>query len=540
MSDSRDWRSGDEPPPADDRRPLPPHLDPRGARPPGQARAGLPPRPVPPRPGGRPPSQVVVPAKPRRRRLARVLSWIAVVMSVTVLVGATGVYVLVQKYDGQITRIGGLELPGARKPAAAPNDAENILIVGSDSRGDAKPGADFQGRGATFVTGQRSDTVILAHLYGGKSRKAQLVSFPRDSYVEIPAFTDPQTGRTRSARMGKLNSAINIGGPALLKATIEQLTDIRVDHYVQIDFEGFQKMVDKLDGVEVCLSKPAKEQKSGIDLPAGRQTIKGAQALAFVRQRNGLPGGDIDRIKRQQQFIASIVRKTLSARTLANPLKLSGVLDVATRSLVVDDGLGGGEMRKLALRFRNFSAGGVVFTTVPVEDPNRFINRESFVLLDATKAAALYAQIREDRPPDTPAPKPTAVPGGEPLVVAPGAVRVSVFNGGGVAGLGRRAAADLTEVGFQVVGIPENRGSGATGTVVFHGPDKADSARTLAAAIPGATVQLDPSLGRTLQVVVGSGYQGAVPVKVSGAPSGVPSPAATPRVITAQDDPCSI
>lgn len=548
----RDGTAGDD---ADASGPrLPPGLDPRAPR------GGLPPRPprsAAPRQtpaerlaaaernargaGARPRatgSRRVVPEQPRRRRAARVLSWLAVVTSVAVLASALGGYLLLNHYDGQLNRIDlGL---GADRPADLPRDAKNILIVGSDSRGDLAAGEGTQGTGEDFVTGQRSDTVILAHLYGD-SDLAQLVSFPRDSWIEIPAHQDLETGEMVQARNGRLNTALLNGGPSLLIDTIEDLTGVFVDHYMQIDFDGFQTIVNRLDGVEVCLSAPAKEKDSGIDLEAGRQTIKGDQALAFVRQRKGLPRGDIDRIQRQQQFIGAVVRKTLSAGTLLNPLKLNGVINDVTDSLVVDDGLGIGELQNLAFRFRSFNAGGVIFTTAPVADPAAIVGGASVVLLDDDAMAELFGQIRNDIPPATADDAPSAVPTSE-LIVAPSSVRARVFNGAGVSGLGRQAYDDLASEGFQLVGEPGNRGSGETGTTVFHGPDRADSARTLAAAIPGAVIELDPSLDRTLEVVVGLSYDGTVPVTVTGQPqSAAPAPTTTaPPAVTAAQDPCVV
>ncbi|MBC7374322.1 MAG: LCP family protein, partial [Frankiales bacterium] len=489
MSDSKDWKAGGD----DAAKPaLPPHLDPRGG--PRSPRGGLPPRP----PRTVLPKTHKLTAPPRRRRVARALSWVAVATSVAVLGSAVGGYVLVNRYNSNINRI---DVFGAdrQRPQDAPRDAQNILIVGSDSRGNLAAGQGTQGRGSTFVTGQRSDTVILAHLFGDTD-KAQLVSFPRDSWVTIPAYTDPKSGKTIAEHDAKLNSAFFEGGPALLVSTIESLTGVFVDHYMQVDFDGFQTIVNRLDGVEVCLSRPAKEKDSGIDLPAGRQIIKGDQALAFVRQRKGLPNGDVDRIRRQQQFIGAIVRKVLSAGTLANPLKLNGVITAATESLDVDKALTISDLQDLALRFRSFSAGGVIFTTVPIADINARRQRQSVVLLDEPGLASLSDRLRRDLPPDAPEPTPTTSGAASALTVAPSAVRVQVFNGAGVSGLGRKAFVDLDAVGFQMVGVPGNRGSGATRTTVFHGPDKADSARTLAASIPGAVSELDPSLTGTLQV----------------------------------------
>jgi LCP family protein required for cell wall assembly len=507
---------------------LPPHLDPRAPRRPHGSRRTS------PSPAGARPA-------PKGGRLSRALSLLAVLTSFSVLAVAVGGYLLVNKYDRQIDRIPGVFTALEDRPQETPRDARNILIVGSDTRGDLAAGEGTQGSGEEFVTGQRSDTMILAHLYGD-SDKAQLVSFPRDSWVTIPAFRDPATGEQVEEHEGKLNSAFERGGPALLIRTIETLSSLRVDNYMQIDFEGFQSMVNTLGGVEVCLSQPAKEKDSGIDLEAGRQTIQGAQALAFVRQRKGLPRGDLDRIARQQQFIGAIVRKTLSAGTLLNPFKLNGVLNVATDAVQVDDDTSIDDLRDLAVRFRTFSAGGVIFSTVPVADASGTRDRQSVVLLDEPKAAELFAGLRNDVPPGTPeAGDPTPAP--SPLIVRPEAVRVRVYNGAGVTGLGRTAYDDLAAVGFSMVDAPDNRGSSARTTTVYHGPDKADSARTLAAALPGSRTELDPALTRTLEVVVGSSYAGAEQVTVAGsapAPAAAPTASAAPAVKTAAEDPCAV
>jgi LCP family protein required for cell wall assembly len=475
--------------------------------------------------------------RPARGRLARALSFVAVLASSGVLAVSVGGYALVHHYDRKVDRVDNAFPADAQRPAAAPRDARNILIVGSDSRGDLAAGEGTQGRGDSFVTGQRSDTMILVHLYGD-SDEAQLVSFPRDSWVTIPEHTSPETGEVVPEHEGKLNSAFEGGAPVLVE-TIENLSQLRIDHFVQIDFDGFQAMVEQLDGVEVCLSQPARELRySGIDLPAGRQVIKGDQALAFVRQRVGLPNGDLDRIARQQQFIGAIVRKTLSAGTLLNPFKLNGVIGVAADSVQVDDGTSIDDLRDLATRLRNFDAGGVTFSTVPVAQIDGRREGQDVVLLDEAKAEQVFDRLRRDVPPsvpDAPAEEPD-----EPLIVAPEAVSVRVFNGAGVQGLGRRAHDDLAALGFALVGAPDDRGTEARQTTVYHGPDRADSARTLAAAVPGSRTELDPDLGRTLELVVGSSYSGAKPVRVQGQqPEPASSPSAAPAVKTAAEDPCA-
>ena len=459
------------------------------------------------------------------------LSALAVLTSLTVLVSSVGGYLLAQRYDGQVERIPRV-FPDDRRPQPAPRDPRTILVVGSDSRSGLQAGEGTQGSGEEFVEGQRSDTMILVHLYGGRDL-AELISLPRDSWVTIPAHTDP-SGRAVPAAQAKLNAAFEQGGPALLIRTIEAMSSLRIDHYAQVDFDGFLTLVDTLGGVEVCLSEPARDEVSGIDLPAGRQTVSGPQALAYVRQRAGLPRGDLDRIARQQQFLGSIVRKTLSAGTLLNPFRLDAVLDVTTDALQVDSGTSLDDLRDLALRLRTFQAGGIVFDTLPVADIDARRDRQAVVLLDQPRVRALFARLRADLPPGSPGTRPAPPP---PLIVEPRNIRVRVINGSGVPGLGQRAFDELASAGFLVVDRPVDRGRPSRTTTVFHGPERADSARTLAAAVPGARTRLDPARGRVLDLVVGSGWAGTRPVRVT--PPGGPVPATAPPTTAAQD-PCVV
>ena len=524
---------------------LPPHLDPRtprrsvprvtsdyrgayreAARGPQPRDAGGPVRPqartAPPPP----------PPRGRGTRVARVFSWLALGTAVVILVVAALGYAAVRHYNGNIEHIGIANiLPGGKKPAKAPHDAMNVLLVGSDSRA----GKNGVGTGGAHLTsGQRSDTIILAHLYGS-SDKALFVSFPRDSWVEIPAWTDPKTGATHRSHHGRINSALGEGGPALLIATVENVTKIRVDHYVQVDFVGFKNMVNTLGGVDVCLPKSVDDPKSRLVLSAGRHHIDGNTALAFVRARHAFAGGDLDRIKHQQQLIGSLIHKVLSSGTLLNVFKLNSFLNAATRSLQVDEGLSLNDMKNIALRVRSFNSGGVLFVTVPITGGIR-VNGAAVLQLDEQADEALFSALRADRAPGSPA---KADAGGQKLTVRPSAIRVRVYNGSGVAGLARRAFNDLGGLGFATTGTPTNRGTGASKTTIFYGPSKADSARTLAAAIPGAVLQQDDSLTRTLEVVVGSSYSGAKAVTVTGTPRPSASPSSGVTIRTAQDDPCA-
>jgi len=496
---------------------LPPHLDPR------RPRAQVPRRDA---------AQVVRPRqRSRARRFGRVLSWIALTMSVLIL-GLAGVgYVLLQHYDGNIRRIDVFSRRvGAAAPPAAPHDAMNFLLVGSDSRAGAN-GAGTGGSGLT--AGERSDTIILAHLFGSTNR-AELVSVPRDAYVEIPAYTDA-TGTKHQARHDKVNSAIAEGGPALLIATVEKLSGIRVDHYVQIDFSGFKNMVNKLGGVDVCLSKDQHDVLSHLDLAAGRHHIDGNVALAFVRQRHGLTNGDIDRIGRQQQLLGSLVHRVLSAGTLLNPLRLNGFIDVTTQSLQFDKGLQLSQLRDLALRLKDVNSKDITFTSLPIADLGARVGSALVVQLDSVKSAALFDGLRQDQVPGT-----RAAPKGPNLTVPPGGIRVRVFNGSGVSGQARKAFTALAAAGFVTTGVPASRGSGLAVTTIHYGPTKADSAATLAAAIPGAVLAADASLQQTLEVVVGTNYTGVQKVTVK-APKGPAPGGADPltKTRTAADDPCT-
>ena len=480
---------------------LPPELNPRGS-------AGARPR--------------------RRRRAARILSWIAVSLSATVLLISGVGFALVKYYDGNINRITG-DIFGDEddRPAKLDGKAKNFLLVGSDSR-EGATAEELRRASTEFVAGRRSDTMILIHL-SAKQDKALLVSFPRDLYVEVPG-----------SGMGKINTAFAKGGPALTIATVEKLTDIRIDHYIEVNFGGFQKMVDALDGVEVCLPEAAKEKDSGIDLPAGKSIVKGPQALAFVRQRKGLPRGDIDRIGRQQQFLGAMLRRATSKGILLRPDRLLGFLNTVTDSIQVDNKLTFNTLKDLALRLKDLDPAKVTFVTVPIDRLAKR-NGQSVILMDEIGAEQLFTSIREDDKVPGASEAPAAAPNN--LIVAPSRVRVRVLNGAGIKGLAARAADDIRKVGFKIVDTGNADATNYEDTIVRHGPDREDSARTLAAAVPGAKLQLDQSMRGSVELVVGRNYNGAREVTVN--PSKAPSTptsggtASPPPVKSAADDPCS-
>ncbi len=198
--------------------------------------------------------------------------------------------------------------------------------------------------------------MILLHLPTGGG-KPTLVSFPRDTYVQVPSFTNRRV-QVSPAHPAKLNEAYSIGGAALLTQLIGQLTGLRLDHYVQVDFGGFRKIVDALGGLTVCVRTKRHDHDSGDNLSAGTHpNVAGDQALAFVRDRKGLPGGDLDRIKDQQYFLAQVLQKVLSAGTLTDPARLNRFLSAVAIDVTVDQDFGLSQMTTLGSRLRHLDPG---------------------------------------------------------------------------------------------------------------------------------------------------------------------------------------
>ncbi|MDQ1712362.1 MAG: hypothetical protein QOE45_1812 [Frankiaceae bacterium] len=459
------------------------------------------------------------------------LSWIAVVTSVSVILASAVGFGALSLINGHVTRTcifcgaGPSQPPRPTKPPGDSAKALNFLLVGSDSRDGATP-EELKDFSTEADPGKRTDTIILVHL-SPKKDKAVLVSFPRDTWVDIPGH-----GKDRiNAAYVKGELDRKGGGPALLIQTVEKLTDVFIDHYLEIDFRGFLKMVNALGGVDVCLPSAVDDPSSGLNLPAGRSHVSGKQALSFVRARKFDPTQDFGRIRRQQQFLGAMVRRATSAGILARPDKLYRFLDTAARSLTVDDKLSFAEMRALANKLRTLDPAKIVFITAPTQSKGVRINNKAVVLPDEPAYAALFGSIRADDAIKTGVtPAPSQPP--SDLIVKPSRIRLRVLNGTTTTGLARRAATDLAGVGFQIRGTASADSTAYPSTIIRYGPAKSDSARTVAAAIPGSSLQLDQSLGSTIEVVIGQSYSGARQVTVS-----TPTATATPATPTASASP---
>ncbi|MEV7559302.1 LCP family protein [Streptomyces sp. NPDC048331] len=344
---------------------------------------------------GRPP-----PSRGRRRRLLRRLGLGTVFV---VLAGtATGWWVY-NKLDGNITEdtsaAAELRRYERERPAHLATGAENILLIGSDSR-SGKDNARYGQDGGT----QRSDTTILLHLPQDR-RSATAVSIPRDLMTDIPSCLQPDGSRT-AARFSQFNWAFQWGGAACTIRTVEKLTGIRVDHHMVIDFGGFKKMVDAIGGVEVCLKEPVNDSEAKLRLAAGRQTLRGEQALGYVRARHSLGNGsDTERMDRQQQFLGSLVKKVQSNGVLLNPTRLYPLLDAATSSVTTDPGLASLRgLYELVRGMRDIPTHQVKFLTVPRKPYAPDPNRDELV---EPAAERLFRRLRMDEPVTVAPPKPT-------------------------------------------------------------------------------------------------------------------------------------
>lgn len=321
-----------------------------------------------------------VPPVRRRRRGRRILG--VCVLAVALVLGGfvAVIYGLTQHIAGDVHRIPHVfaSINPQTRPTVPPaaKNAETFLLVGSDSRAGATTGSNAT---ASITPGaQRSDVMMLVRLAADR-KSAAVVSIPRDSYVDVPGYG-----------MTKINAAYSYGGPGLAIQTVEGLTHIRIDHFAVIDFSGFKAMTDAIGGVNVAVAAPT--TSGGTTFHAGINHLDGAQALTYVRQRHGLPRGDLDRVQRQQNVLRAIMRKVVSRGELSHPVSLYHLLSAVAASVSVDDTMSNGDLRSLALSLRNLRGNNVTFLTAPVAG---FADRggQSVDLLDPTRSAQLWKDL---------------------------------------------------------------------------------------------------------------------------------------------------
>ncbi|MEP7191929.1 MAG: LCP family protein [Actinomycetota bacterium] len=459
------------------------------------------------------------------------------------------------KLNSNITQLDVSGLLGKRPSSSADKagglQPMNILVMGSDTR----VGLDTKAFGtAAQVSGARSDTTLIVHLSGDR-KSAVVVSVPRDSMTHAPAdCTTPNSppdgpDLVATGPIRQWNANFSLGGPACLIRTVEGDTGIRIDHFLVLNFMGFQSMVDALGQVEVCVPTPVDDPLSGLHLPAGRSEVNGKQALAFVRIRHniGNDASDLGRINRQQAFLSAMVQEATSSKLILRPDKLLRFLDAATKSLTADPGMANlNALREVAQSVGGLSASQIRFVTVPIEDYPPDHNRVQW----SSAADALWTSIRKDAPlpGSTPATKPKgpSPTEGPVLTISPDEITVQISNASGVTGRARQAAEDLRVQGFHITATT----TGAAlkdGVTVAYSSQFFQEARTVAAAFPGATLVEDESAGNSIQVTLGTGspYVVQVPNHVGTTPlpthtsTAKPSPSVTIAARTADSNICS-
>lgn len=306
----------------------------------------------------------------KRSRGRKFLYYVVIPLLVLVLVAVGGAWYLQSRFDGQIERQPDVFAGLTDRPAAAEDDSLNILLLGSDKRADGS------------IAGQRSDATMLMQISGDRE-SISVISIPRDSWVTIPGYGP-----------AKVNAALSYGGESLAVQTLENLSDVRIDHVAVIDWDGFVELTDALGGVTVEVSQTTTDTIRGITWEAGAHEMDGEEALNYVGQRYGLPGGDLDRVKRQQNYLRALLGETLSRGTLTSPTTLYSALDAVTSNLIVDEEWTIGEMRDLAWSSRNLRMEDVMFTTIPVTGTG-MVGDQSVVFIDTPKANELWAAMRE-------------------------------------------------------------------------------------------------------------------------------------------------
>ncbi|MEW2399786.1 LCP family protein [Streptomyces sp. NPDC046862] len=464
--------------------------------------------PAPPRRPARP-----RPFRSRRPRVRRSRSGWAVravtTLSVMVLASAGIGHAMLTSLSKDIARVDPFK---DMKSRPKPGHGMNILLVGTDGRDQVT--ADERRRyrlgGAPCHC---TDTMMIVHISEDRER-ASVVSLPRDSYAETPAHTDRVTGERHDSHPIKLNAAYAEGGPQLTVRTVEHMTKVKIDHYLEVDFISFMKTVDVLGGVEICTVHPLKDPYTGLDLPAGAHRLNGGQALQYVRSRHADSSSDLGRMQRQQRFLASLVEYATSSGVLLNPMKFRDVTGAVLGSVRADEGFGTRELLDLGRAMRTFSPASSEFTTVPIEQMGYAVKGVGSTLKwDETRSARLFQALRDDEPL---ASHRTRRSRAVRVEVAPEQIHVQVENGTTVDGLGKRVDDLLAAVGFRTTGVPVNASSPAVErTTVVYDPRWDRSARSLAAALPGAELREAPGQGPVLRVVAGTDFKSVRKVRAA-------------------------
>ena len=312
----------------------------------------------------------------RRVQLRRMTQVVVGIASTLVLLAAVAAWAFTSYLNGAVARVDAGTAGGYRGPL-------NVLLAGVDLRSGLTRAQQLQlhvGRDLSF----NSDTMMVIHVSADRTR-VTVVSIPRDSWVDIPGHG-----------MSKINAAFGLGGPKLMVATVEHVTGLTINHFVEVNFLGFVKIINALGGVNICLPYAVNDHYSGLHLSAGMHRVNGITALKYARDRHSFAASDLARITNQQSLLSSLLREAISSHTLTNPLRLSGFLRAALGAITVDRGL---DLAALADQLRGITLHDVQFLTVPLSNVNyQAPGGQSAVLWNAAAASQIFAKLRADQP----------------------------------------------------------------------------------------------------------------------------------------------
>jgi LCP family protein required for cell wall assembly len=423
--------------------------------------------------------------------------------------------------DQKIDRVDALATDGPEvlAPLLQAGDATYLVV------GTGVPGQDGGASVATLLASVSAD-----------GERAVLVSFPPTALVDTPACRTAD-GSVREPRTEAFSSSLLEGGPSCMVRAVQQLSGLRVDHYLGVDLTRLPGMVDALGGVPVCITPSTATEAAAVPPPAGASELSGAAAAGFLQP--GDSGADVTGAavaERAQRLLTSTLRAAMDAGTLSDPMTLTRFLTRAADALTVDAQTTLGDLRVLATSLGELSGDAVQRAVLPVAQVGYVPagTDQAYVLLDAAGTRTLFDEvIEETRIPEQfvvapeeaapPEPEPAAeapaepappADGPAPLTVPPGSVTVDVLNGTGTTGLAATVADALRAQGFGVGAVGNEEGS-VSQTVVRHGPGVLEPARTVAAAVPGAVLEPSDAIGDTVQLVIGPGYETVVPVVIS-------------------------
>ncbi|WRZ92529.1 LCP family protein [Streptomyces sp. NBC_01007] len=422
---------------------------------------------------------------PKKSKAKKILLWTGGTMALVLVAVSGAAYAYLKHLEGNVTTT---DVGSSGKSGFSKDEAFNLLIIGTDKR----TGAGNTGYGDKNSVGH-ADTNILLHVSKDRTN-ATALSIPRDLVVDIPECRTKQTDGTEKVIQGTDNVRFNTSlgqddrNPGCTMDTVKAVTGITVDHFMMADFNAVKTLTSAVGGVEVCLAKNVDDANSHLKLSAGEHVIEGEQALAFVRTRHSFGNaGDLDRIKVQQQFLGSLMRKMSSSDTLTSPTKLIELAEAATKALTVDTGIGKvSTLKDMALELKKVPTKNITFTTVPVIDNPADGVVHKTVIVNPTTAPAVFDAIKDDV-------SFTAVKQKEKKEAATvaarlkgsrsaaSAVRVDIYNGGAQAGSAQETLNWLQNTegvlkSSQLGNAPETLSK----TTLEYSPDQADQARKLA------------------------------------------------------------